>query len=194
MHGGGGVGGAVSRWPAVRRCSRRPAPPCPAAAPPPPRCVSIFRDKNRRHIGKSQSKRPPKRTQRPPHHCTMAGAAAAAGSAPGAGTPGWRRRGGGRRGGQPSAPARDVAGWDPRVDEAQDGGGQLVDVARCSWRRLQPSGRPPPRLLLLLLLLLPATPGLDLPHGERVPRRCLAHPYAATTRLACPGVSILNFS
>eukprot|EP01047_Picozoa_sp_COSAG01_P039975 COSAG01_NODE_3333_length_6238_cov_5.009448_2_plen_325_part_00 len=29
---------------------------------------SIFRDKNRRDIDKSQSKRPPKRTQRPPHH------------------------------------------------------------------------------------------------------------------------------
>jgi hypothetical protein len=31
------------------------------------RCVSIFLDKNRRDIGKSQSKRPPKRTQRTPH-------------------------------------------------------------------------------------------------------------------------------
>jgi hypothetical protein len=31
------------------------------------RCVSIFRDKNRRYIGKSQPKRPPKRTQRTPH-------------------------------------------------------------------------------------------------------------------------------
>jgi hypothetical protein len=29
---------------------------------------SIFRDKNRRHIGKSQSKQPQKRTQRPAHH------------------------------------------------------------------------------------------------------------------------------
>jgi hypothetical protein len=31
------------------------------------RCASIFLDKNGRHIGKSQSKRPTKRTQRPPH-------------------------------------------------------------------------------------------------------------------------------
>jgi hypothetical protein len=31
------------------------------------RCVSVFIDKNRRYIGKSQSKRPPKRTQRQPH-------------------------------------------------------------------------------------------------------------------------------
>eukprot|EP01047_Picozoa_sp_COSAG01_P082855 COSAG01_NODE_17095_length_1179_cov_1.221296_2_plen_169_part_00 len=31
------------------------------------RCVLIFLDKNRRCIGKSQSKRPPKRTQRTPH-------------------------------------------------------------------------------------------------------------------------------
>jgi hypothetical protein len=31
------------------------------------RCVSIFLDKNRRHIGKSQPKRPPQRTQRTPH-------------------------------------------------------------------------------------------------------------------------------
>jgi hypothetical protein len=31
------------------------------------RCVSIILDKNRRYIGKSQSKRPPKRTQRTPH-------------------------------------------------------------------------------------------------------------------------------
>jgi hypothetical protein len=31
------------------------------------RCVSIFLDKNRRYIGKSQSKWPPKRTQRTPH-------------------------------------------------------------------------------------------------------------------------------
>jgi hypothetical protein len=31
------------------------------------RCVSIFLDKNRRYIGTSQSKRPPKRTQRTPH-------------------------------------------------------------------------------------------------------------------------------
>jgi hypothetical protein len=33
------------------------------------RCVSIFLDKNRRYIGKSQSKRPPERTQRTPHRC-----------------------------------------------------------------------------------------------------------------------------
>jgi hypothetical protein len=31
------------------------------------RCVSIFLDKNRHYIGKSQPKRPPTRTQRPPH-------------------------------------------------------------------------------------------------------------------------------
>jgi hypothetical protein len=31
------------------------------------RCVSVNRDKNRRYIGQSQSKRPPKRTQRTPH-------------------------------------------------------------------------------------------------------------------------------
>jgi hypothetical protein len=39
------------------------------AAPRPTRvrCVSILLDKNRRYIGKSQSKRPPKRTQRTPH-------------------------------------------------------------------------------------------------------------------------------
>jgi hypothetical protein len=34
------------------------------------RCVSIFLDKSRRHIAKSQSKRPPKRTQRPPHRAS----------------------------------------------------------------------------------------------------------------------------
>jgi hypothetical protein len=39
----------------------RPLPPAPG------RCVSIFLDQNRCHIGKSQSKKPPKRTQRPPH-------------------------------------------------------------------------------------------------------------------------------
>jgi hypothetical protein len=33
------------------------------------RCVSIFLDKNRRYVGKSQSKRPPKRTQRHAHAC-----------------------------------------------------------------------------------------------------------------------------
>jgi hypothetical protein len=31
------------------------------------RCVSIFLDKNRRYIGKPQSKWPPERTPRPPH-------------------------------------------------------------------------------------------------------------------------------
>jgi hypothetical protein len=68
--------------PVPRRCG--PAPPPAASAAPPPhvaparrrtqwrrrkpppptrvRGVSIFLDKNRRHIGKSQSKRPPKRT------------------------------------------------------------------------------------------------------------------------------------
>jgi hypothetical protein len=43
----------------------------PAGAAPRPstrvRCVLIFLDKNRRYIGKSQSKRPPIRTQRAPH-------------------------------------------------------------------------------------------------------------------------------
>jgi hypothetical protein len=50
-----------------RRRRRRQA--SPRAAPPPGRrrCVSIFLDKNRRRMGKSQSKRPPKSTQRPPH-------------------------------------------------------------------------------------------------------------------------------
>jgi hypothetical protein len=60
-----------------RRCSAScvttPPPPPACAAPAPPRwaddagrgrCVSIFLDKNRHYIGKSQSKRPPKRTQR----------------------------------------------------------------------------------------------------------------------------------
>jgi hypothetical protein len=37
------------------------------------RCVSIFLDKNRRYIGKYQSKLPPKRTQRPPHRCNAVG-------------------------------------------------------------------------------------------------------------------------
>eukprot|EP01049_Picozoa_sp_SAG25_P012258 SAG25_NODE_1630_length_2648_cov_6.231463_1_plen_192_part_00 len=36
------------------------------------RCVSIFLDKNRRYIGKSQSERPPERTQRPPHQTAQA--------------------------------------------------------------------------------------------------------------------------
>jgi hypothetical protein len=31
------------------------------------RCVSVFLDQNRRYIGKSQSERPPNRTQRTPH-------------------------------------------------------------------------------------------------------------------------------
>jgi hypothetical protein len=35
------------------------------------RSVSMFLDKNRRYIGKSQSKRPPKRTQRTPHLCRL---------------------------------------------------------------------------------------------------------------------------
>jgi hypothetical protein len=35
------------------------------------RCVSLFLDnKNRRYIGKSQSKRPPERTQRTPHRAS----------------------------------------------------------------------------------------------------------------------------
>jgi hypothetical protein len=37
------------------------------------RCVSIFLDKDRRYIGKYQSKLPPKRTQRPPHRCNAVG-------------------------------------------------------------------------------------------------------------------------
>jgi hypothetical protein len=45
----------------LRLRPQQPQPLCPR------RCVSIFLDKNRHHIGKSQSKRPPKRTQRPPH-------------------------------------------------------------------------------------------------------------------------------
>jgi hypothetical protein len=36
------------------------------------RCVSIFLlDKNKRHIGKFQSKQSPRRTQRPPHRCRV---------------------------------------------------------------------------------------------------------------------------
>eukprot|EP01047_Picozoa_sp_COSAG01_P108796 COSAG01_NODE_37702_length_500_cov_0.411471_1_plen_99_part_10 len=36
------------------------------------RCVSMFLDRNRRHIGESQPERPPKQTQRPPHRpCSM---------------------------------------------------------------------------------------------------------------------------
>jgi hypothetical protein len=45
------------------RCAREAAPRPPATRV---RCVSMFLDKNRRYIGKSQSKRPPKRTQRTP--------------------------------------------------------------------------------------------------------------------------------
>jgi hypothetical protein len=41
---------------------REPSPP-----PTRVRCASIFLDKHRRYIGKSQSERPPKRTQRTPH-------------------------------------------------------------------------------------------------------------------------------
>eukprot|EP01047_Picozoa_sp_COSAG01_P001944 COSAG01_NODE_48_length_31904_cov_21.696997_28_plen_197_part_00 len=37
---------------------------CCGRSPGRARCVSILLDKNRRHIGKSQSKRPPERTQR----------------------------------------------------------------------------------------------------------------------------------
>jgi hypothetical protein len=81
----------TTRTPAPRRWSRRrrrrrrgPAPPsgapasglpspsAPASATPPApprrgRWVSIFLDRNTGYTGKSQSKRPPKRTQRPPH-------------------------------------------------------------------------------------------------------------------------------
>eukprot|EP01047_Picozoa_sp_COSAG01_P031639 COSAG01_NODE_2253_length_8073_cov_14.930524_5_plen_188_part_00 len=41
------------------------------------RCVSIFLDGNRRYIGKSQTKRPPKRTRRTPHRPTPPRGAAA---------------------------------------------------------------------------------------------------------------------
>jgi hypothetical protein len=40
-------------------------------------CVSIFLDKDRRHIGKSQSERPPTRTQRPPHRAAVPTSASA---------------------------------------------------------------------------------------------------------------------
>ena len=41
--------------------------PWRCARPAPGRCAFTFLDKNRCHIGESQSKRPPQRTQRPPH-------------------------------------------------------------------------------------------------------------------------------
>eukprot|EP01047_Picozoa_sp_COSAG01_P040151 COSAG01_NODE_3361_length_6199_cov_4.450492_9_plen_244_part_00 len=44
------------------------AGPCPTRV----RCVSIFFDKNRFYIGKTQSKRPPERTQRTPHPDSLA--------------------------------------------------------------------------------------------------------------------------
>jgi hypothetical protein len=62
-----------SRSPAARRtkCVRCVPSPAPAggsgARPGRGRCVSIFVDKNRRHLGKSQSRLPPTRTRRPPH-------------------------------------------------------------------------------------------------------------------------------
>jgi hypothetical protein len=56
-------GGSVSRLEAGDHSERAPS----AVATTRVRCVSIFLDKNRRYIGKSQSKRPPKRTQRTPH-------------------------------------------------------------------------------------------------------------------------------
>jgi hypothetical protein len=37
------------------------------ASYPPVRCISTVLDKNRRYMGTSQSKRPPKRTPRTPH-------------------------------------------------------------------------------------------------------------------------------
>jgi hypothetical protein len=55
------LGGAQ---PALRRRVQQPRHEAP---PTRVRCVSIFLDKNRRYIGKSQSKRPPQRTQRTPH-------------------------------------------------------------------------------------------------------------------------------
>jgi hypothetical protein len=56
------------------KIKKAPAAPAAAGAPPRPRscpptrvrCVSICLDKNRRDIGKSQSKRPSERTQRTP--------------------------------------------------------------------------------------------------------------------------------
>jgi hypothetical protein len=39
------------------------------------RCVSIFLGKSRCHIGRSQSKQPPKRAQRPPHPTRRSSAA-----------------------------------------------------------------------------------------------------------------------
>eukprot|EP01047_Picozoa_sp_COSAG01_P033308 COSAG01_NODE_2445_length_7675_cov_30.173036_6_plen_214_part_00 len=52
----------------VRRQARRALRAAAAAAAlTRVRCVSIFLDKNRRYIGKSQSKRKPKRTQQTPH-------------------------------------------------------------------------------------------------------------------------------
>jgi hypothetical protein len=63
------------------RSARAPRPPArrpPWPSPSPARrvstrvrCVSIFLDKNRRYIGKYQSKRPPKRTQRTPHRLRL---------------------------------------------------------------------------------------------------------------------------
>jgi hypothetical protein len=75
--------GAAARAPAASLCRQLSQPPPALSAPPPSaprpaavpaapcptrvRCVSVFLDKNRRYIGKSQSKRPPTRTQRTPH-------------------------------------------------------------------------------------------------------------------------------
>jgi hypothetical protein len=60
----------------ARRCARVPSSPsrCPGGClgPGRGRCVSIFLlDKNKRHIGKFQSKQSPRRTQRPPHRCRV---------------------------------------------------------------------------------------------------------------------------
>jgi hypothetical protein len=52
-----------SSWPPWGACPRSPE----ARRSGRGGCVSIFLDKNRRYIGKSQSKRPLKRTQRTPH-------------------------------------------------------------------------------------------------------------------------------
>jgi hypothetical protein len=47
------------------------------------RCVSmLLLDKNRRYIGKSQSKRPPTRTQRPPHRPKAGKALGSGGASP----------------------------------------------------------------------------------------------------------------
>jgi hypothetical protein len=66
-----------------RRARHHQSAERPPPAPGRGRCVSIFLGKNRRHICTSQSKPPPKRTQRPPHRLPRpACVRAAAGCAP----------------------------------------------------------------------------------------------------------------